>query len=626
MAGKRLELVEDLDALEQLLPQLTGARSVTLTLSPQSCVHFGADRIAGIFRAANIDNWGVLSGLGLPEASRLIARLAARRPATQLTGALYCGFQSAERSPRLERLFSQDVDEQPMPLKIAGPAKSLTYFRGHGRSHCGLDGNICTKSSASAAGDTVCSGQSECMFPSFDRRPAREFALDFCVLDVCAPGAFRPRGPGADEGFNLALHLQAGSATCVLAPYRYHSSAGFSPYLTWHLAQRGATAGEIQQALNAYFETRFDQHPPYLLLGDPDMRIAEPATPSPEAASLHADNPVIEVSPGMTRFYVLDGAWPAEPTLHSDETGLFTRSLAERVEIDGTKGLMVAWDKAAPAGVHRLDRLNRTDEGRLTAEGIKQWLTNAARLPIAKEEPVTALTEALTTATRFESFYAGAQSAILVDGGLHKLERDISTSLTGLLDSAGRELLDDFRKRAAVNDAWLPVDLAQNSGMSWVSSRLSGDCCPHCDGLLLTRTYRVGFFNPVLREVKECEHHLLVSDRPQSDPLGDLRFDCPETAPLGRPFELAVTGRNDAAYPVHLLACVSIVRQQVDPSDIVIAPDIQSVVIEPGQRFDLMFDLTLGQTAWAMGHNVQAILLCNGGAISLYRQVQFTRN
>lgn len=623
-AGKRLHLMEELEELGTITPDIGAARSVTLVLSARNCALFGADQIAGLFRDAGISNWGLLSGLGAAETSRLIARIATRTPADRLTGTLYCGFQTSKRTPRLKGLMTSDVLETPMPLDISGPPQAFSYFRGHGRSHCGLDGNVCTKPTPSAPGDTSCIGEYECMFPKYRRIPAAELAVDFCVLDVCAPVSFRPRGPHKTEGFNLGLHLQAGTATSVLAPYRYHSSAGFSPHLAWHLARTGATAGDIQQALNTYFRDRFDQHPPYILLGDPDMQIAQPDNAMPAGFHMLGAGIEVDVVPGSTCFYPLELTTTQVQGLCPQDNEPWPRSLVEQMTLDGTKGLLIAWDSDEQARTFILDQKAALASDHLDRAGLKDWIAHAQHLPLPERKRPDSLKQALTTAQQFESFFTNTQTCALLDSGQHRLERDVLQTLTALLDAAAKDILVILLEGAARNDAWLPTNLSQNTGMIWVGSDMRGDICPYCDGQLLSRSYQAGFFDPAVRTVKECEHHLLVSDRP-ADPLVDLRLDLNEAVALGALNDLIIRGQNGADHPVHLAVVVSIVRQEVDSSDIIISPDVQSIVVEPGKAFDLRFAMTLGHSAWAIGHNVQAIVLCNGAAISLYRQVQFTR-
>jgi hypothetical protein len=628
MSGKQLCLVDRIDDLPAAITFLENGGSVTFCLSPQECARQSADRISDFFRDAGIELWGLLSGLDLQHASRLVSRIAARHLPKNTAGTLYCGFQSADSSPHLIGLAHRNVQEEPMPLEIGGPPEPFSYFRGHGRSHCGLDGNICTKKTTSSPGDPTCIGRYECMFPSYRRIPAHTLAVDFCVLDVCAPAAFRPRGPEKEDGFNLALHLLAGTASCVLAPFRYHSSAGFSPFLAWHLVQSGASTGRLLEELNCYFEEHFDQHPPYILLGDPDMIVADAGRGAEVPCGDVAVTPQgVEITavPGSTQFYPLDKHQIGTDRLHfSQDEDTPDRCIGDILRIGGRTGLLMAWDDTVAPGPCRLHFGKQVAPDTLDRHAISDWISNAKHLPLGVNECPSSVAEALATPAQFERFFVGVGDSSVLDASIAELEKETMASIAGLLDTAAVDLLTEFRSQATVNDAWLPVVLSQLRGMTWARSRLDGDCCPYCDGTLLTRRYRVGYFETAERIVKECEYHLLISDRP-NDPLADLRFDLDENARLGETIPLQVTGRNTAAFPLHLAAVVSIVHQQVDPSEIEISPEARTMVVAPGAAFELSFSLRLGFAAWAMGHNVQAILLCNGAAMSLYRQVQFAR-
>ncbi|MDC0742936.1 hypothetical protein [Polyangium mundeleinium] len=628
---KSLIIAEADDDLEHLGDLLGARTSVVLTMSPAALERISCDRLAHAMRATRT-RWGILTGTDVAGASRLVARSHARRPPQLPRGLVY---QLGREAPiKLDDLDETVLPNHPAPdrlTRILG-GEPFVIFSGHGRSYCAMDGNLCSRLDAAAAGDRACFAGFDCMFPNEPRVPAGALRGDVLVLEQCATAAFRLNYPQPAGGANLALQLLNGAASAVISPYRIHHPTAFASYLSWEHCLRGATMGELCHALGRLAEQKTGMPSPYILLGDPDLRICAPESVAevPRHTGALGGHVRLAITPGrICRHRVaIDGLTAAE-RLH----GLVDDALIDRLAIE------VIRHEDRPSEV---DLVIACDRGVSAAE-VDVTLTSRDPLRPDLVEIIDQTGRALREARAcfdggFEDRSLDALDRLLAEVGpklvmahdadftsasLHAAVEEAQQILIGACAAAQASMIEIVVRRAEEHVQWLENHYRAARGMRRSGVRWLSTPCPYCGSRLVARRYRAGLWPSERRETVECERCLVIADLPEERSL--LTIDCAETVTGGELIHLRLRARNDLPVTALIHCGVALDRKGSDLDRFTVEPPPRHVILAPGKELDVAFIARPGPGVRSNAINVHGVMLSNGALCSALRRINIVR-
>lgn len=652
--GKRVLLWRASQSLRQVTSRIGNSRSVTFILSPRKLAASSIDQlrdlvnapvnVSGSSQSASDRSWGIITASSIASISRLVGRLIVRAPASNRR------LQIVTRLS-IDAPDSRDVDviclpNHPDARRLADCASSsFVTFSGHGRSYCGLDGNLCSIDKFRPADDRRCVGGYECAFPGFDRVPVSDLPLDVVLIDSCSTANFQTLGPGQPVGTNLAIRMLDGQATCVLSPWRSSRSVAFAPYFAWRLAASGMPIGQVCLRLNRAISSSLLVPEPFLLLGDPEMQVYSPpykqlgrvdATRLCENRwELSMSGPFDGVEVGECFDEELAAASTLAPMNCIGIIPGFAQPQIQCLPSASGKSPMytiIIWTKCPESLTARLEVTNEPLFDDDTAEIARQlqaalplsgpWTqlyssnsTESAELDVAHlDQTLRAVDRLVATAGQcspnsadYSSVLRAANSRVLL------VCRHLNNNLI-------RRLINYARR----DGPFMPLhEFREAMGVKYIRTEKIVTPCYRCGASVEKYSYRAGTWPGRLRYLLECERCLFFSDT-ETDGC-PLYLEAPPTVALGSAVAARVSGQNHCTSPAVVDVAVVAGYGGVPASYFGVMPEIQSGIIAPNSTFCFNFDVSFSADLPAHLVYIHGLVVMNGRLSWAATQIEMRR-
>ncbi|MBY5856083.1 hypothetical protein HFN51_37115 [Rhizobium leguminosarum] len=623
--------------------QVANFRSAILVLTPRTCARWGLDYICDSMqhltrKDSRLERWGILTATDEVDIANLIARIHARTPVSEPRGQVFSTDPFPDLVTHPLRLITLPGHPAEEIAQLASQSTPYAHFIGHGRSYCALRGNLCSRQAPAEPGDTLCVGDTDCLFSAYGRQPARSLKVDTVVVESCSAASFLNKGPEAQSCLNLAVHLLSGYATTVIAPYRTNSPKPYSWARAWAHAQPGATVGEVCQVLNtlASPDDEYDylRSQPYVLFGDPDTRVFLPGTDIPRVAIQPSSKERRFILPASEKHIETYSVAPAVSThrmspvkSHSSKiTKAWIEPIEENVKGRATRLLVVRSTPKKQLSVHMPLRpvapmvaLLGDVVMALTADDCSRQL--AEDIPSSDYRPYAHLRNNLIENCKDREAFFVASTKYPA----------FSIHNSRILDALQRNLVDDVRHlnnhllKLAISYStsnrsfWLRSFYATKFGITDVEERPAVERCPDCGSIVKVRSYDVGLWPQRRRAIWECEACMFLYDTPG---VSAIIFSGPDVAFRNQDTQFSIQYRNCTDSIMVLSATVLVDRLQFDYECFSVAPVSRNRILRPGASTRLFFKLNLAAILPRHQFNVKALLAINGRLSMAFKKVR----
>jgi hypothetical protein len=628
VTGRCIRYITTLDDIERFA-QNESYENVLIAGNALSISALGLDQLSTIFGG----NVAFLTASNVEAYARLIERIIDYRPNRPIGRA----YSTVDFTPICE---SDVFSSYSLALHPDRQIKELTEmpvtflaFIGHGRSYCALAGNLCSRNEAAEKFDRRCVGDYECVFAEHARIPASDLLASIVFVDSCSTSSFRNPGPEVEERLNLSIHLISGNAVAVIASWRTNTIRPLAPFLLWTLAEEELTLGQIVSRMNQYSTQRASSAGPYILLGDPDMRVFRSETKKATgllkvlrtsyentwAAQVSTDVPISRwiiddrelcAAAKEAPVYCFADNGPSGAEL---STELLNQSSCQgslevllvpsrRVKSDQSVTLFLT--TRAPF------QKNLLDHAELVCRNVDFELTSLSE-NIAREA-ATALKNMLDEVYVFLSdcsrnFISSAVPPLTLReyATLRHLESKVIERCAELQISIYNAVVS----RARSDELWMYSAYGCVKGVRVLDDRIASDLfCPHCGGTLSWRRYQVGMTNARTRRLYECEACMYVCDVP--DGVGFMYISTNDATLLGHDVGFTVRCLGTQARVCYVGVVID--RMGGDQKAISILPTM--VKLESDANGDCSADFTLNASTELCPHlyHVKAIACVNG--------------